>query len=60
MYAGQLIGLSYMLITTILTEDLSLHDVWDCFFRSGKSKISAFALLLMHWDHLRFGLYFEI
>jgi len=32
MYASQLIGSSYMLITTILTEDLSLHDVWDCFF----------------------------
>ena len=44
MYAGQLIASSYMWITTIPTEDLSLHDVWDCFFRSGKRKISA----LMH------------
>ena len=31
MCAGQLIGSSYILITTILTEVLSLHDVWDCF-----------------------------
>jgi len=30
------------------------------FFRSGKSKISALALLLMHWDHLQFGLYYKI
>ena len=58
MCAGQVTGSSYMLITTILTEDLSLHDVWDCFFRSGK--ISALALVLMHWDHLQFGLYFKI
>jgi len=36
MCAGQLIGSPYMLITTMLTKDLSLHDVWNCFFRSGK------------------------
>jgi len=28
------------------------------FVRFGK--IAALALLLMHWDHLQFGLYFEI
>jgi len=30
------------------------------FFRSGKSEISALALLLVHWDHLQFGLCLEI
>jgi len=46
MYAGQLIGSSYMLITTIHTEDLSLHDVWDCFF--GLVKVR-FLLLHCFW-----------
>ena len=32
MYAGLLIGSSYMLIITLVMEDLSLHDVWDRFF----------------------------
>jgi len=60
MCVRQLIGSSYMLITTILMEHLSLHDVWDCFLFGLGSKFSAVALLLMHRDYLQSGLYFEI
>jgi len=45
-----------MLITTILNH----YMMFGIVSVGLRSTISALALLLMHWDHLQFGLYFEI
>ena len=51
---GQLIGSTCMLITTNHYMMFGIVSVGLV------STISALALLLMHWDHLQFGLHFEI